>query len=81
MSTPLQHQRRFTNYDLGFGVRPKLRLCRVQEILLQKRVLDPPPSRRNLINLLEEGVIDGKLTSYGWVVYEDSFLRWLKAFD
>lgn len=77
MSTVLT-QRRFTNYDFGFQIRPTLRLSRVREILEGSRVMDPLPSKRNLIDLLEEGVIEGKLTRYGWLVFEDSFLRWLR---
>jgi hypothetical protein len=80
MSTVLQ-QRLFRSYDPGFRVRPTLRLCRVQEILEELRVMDPLPSRRNLIDLLEEGVIEGNLTRYGWLVYEESFLQWLKQLN
>jgi len=80
MSTVLA-PRRFTNYDFGFQIRPSLRLSRVLEILQHSRVMDPLPSKRNLIDLLEEGVIEGKITRYGWLVFEDSFLQWLREIN
>ncbi len=80
MSTVLQ-QRLFANYELSFTIRPTLRLSRVRDILKAHRVIDPLPSRRNLIDLLEEGVIEGTLSRYGWLVYEDSFLKWLKELN
>lgn len=79
MSTALH--RRFTNYDFGFEIRPTLRLSRVMEIVKGSRIMDPPPTRRNLMHLLEEGVIEGNLTSYGWLVYEDSLLKWIRSIN
>lgn len=81
MSAVMQQQRRFTNYDFGFRVRKSLRLCRVMELLQQSEFMDPIPTRRNITDLLEEGTIEGKLTDYGWIVYEDSLLSWLKQFS
>jgi hypothetical protein len=65
-------------YQLNFATRPMLRLSAVEQIIRSNRLLVPPPSRPKLIALIEEGRIDGKLTEYGWVVYEDSFLAWVK---
>jgi hypothetical protein len=80
MSTVLQPTL-FPKYELTFKIRPALRLSRVHEILKTHRVMDPLPSRRNLIDLLEEGVIEGTLSRYGWLVYEDSFLKWLRELN
>lgn len=81
MSTVLHQQRRFTNYDFGFQIRRTVRLCRALEILEASQVTDPLPTRRNLVDLLEEGIIEGKLSRYGWLVYEDSFLNWIRNFN
>lgn len=64
-------------YDFGFKVRPTLRLSRVEEILRATRIIEPVPSRRTLINLIQEGIIEGKQTRFGYVVYEDSFKDWI----
>jgi hypothetical protein len=80
MSSALQ-QPLFPKYQLSFTIRPTLRLSRVEEILKTHRVMDPLPSRRNLIDLLEEGVLEGTLSRYGWLVYEESFLAWLRALN
>lgn len=68
-------------YDFGFDIRRSLRLVRVEEILRQTGVIDPVPSRANLIELIEDGRLDGKLTSYGYIVYEDSFKTWVAGFQ
>lgn len=65
------------NYSFGFAPRPVLRLNYVEEILQKQRIITPAPSRKNLIGLIEEGQLEGKLTSYGWVVFEDSFQAWV----
>jgi hypothetical protein len=67
-------------YDFGFKVRPTLRLSRVEEILRTTRIIEPLPSRRTLINLITEGIIEGKQTSFGYVVYEDSFKSWVHQY-
>lgn len=80
MSAAVQ-QRRFTNYDFGFQIRRTLRLSLVMALLGKSEFMSPLPTRRNITDLLEEGVIEGRLTDYGWIVYEDSFLAWLKQFS
>ena len=65
-------------YHINFATRPLLRLSAVEQIIRTNRLLVPPPSRPKLVALIEEGRIQGKRTEYGWVVYEDSFLAWVK---
>ena len=68
-------------YDFGFAIRPSMRLAHVEEILTKTRVIFPIPSRRYLIQLIEEGRLDGKRTDFGYVVYEDSFKNWIAQFQ
>ncbi|MBK9155414.1 MAG: hypothetical protein IPM25_14575 [Chloracidobacterium sp.] len=44
----------------------------------------PPPSRQTLIKLCEDGTLEtagDRPTPMGWLVFEDSFLAWLKKLD
>jgi hypothetical protein len=50
------------------------RLCDVETVL--SRVMSSTPSRTTLLNWLDEGRLEGKRMSFGWIVYESS----LKAF-
>lgn len=68
-------------FDFGFKLEPCLRLQRVEEILREQRIFDPIPSRNTLIKLIEDGTLDGLLTSVGYVVYESSFIAWVKSFQ
>lgn len=68
-------------YDFGFGIRRTLRLVRVEEILRQSGVIDPVPSRPYLIAQIEEGKLEGKLTDFGYVVYEESFKQWVADYQ
>lgn len=68
-----------TKHLLDSPTRPVLRLSEIERLIKKHRILTPVPSRPSLIKLIEAGVFesagDGP-TSYGWLVYEDSFLRW-----
>ena len=69
-------------YDFGFKVHPKLRLCEIEQILRQTRVIVPVPSRSTLIKLIEDGTLKGLMPShsqFGYLVYEDSFQEWVKS--
>lgn len=66
-------------FDFGFTTEPCLRLQRVEEILRRKRILDPAPSRPTLIKLIEDGTLEGIKTSVGYVVYEYSFVAWVRS--
>ena len=65
-------------YKLDFSPRSMLRLSMVEQIIRDNRLLVPAPSRPKLIALIEEGRMQGKRTEYGWLVFEDSFLAWIK---
>ncbi len=65
-------------------VRPKMRLSEIERILKDNRAIVPVPSRQTLIRMCESGVLEtptGKPGRSGWLVYEDSFLKWLKSLD
>ncbi|MET0646395.1 MAG: hypothetical protein ABW208_07215 [Pyrinomonadaceae bacterium] len=68
-------------YDFGFTVRPALRLREIELILRRTRVITPVPSRPTLIGLIECGKLEGRKLSHGWMVYEDSFKKWVKSFQ
>jgi hypothetical protein len=67
-------------YDFGFAPRPILKLCFVQELIAQRNLIKPPPSRNTLIARIEDGTIEGyfnpDLNCY--VVFEDSFKDWIR---
>lgn len=66
-------------YDFGFPTRRMLRLCQIEEIMKQKAIITPPPSRSYYLRKLEDGTLEGTRTEFGWVVYEDSFKAWVKS--
>ena len=74
-------------YSFPFKVRPALRLREIEAALRSSRVIIPVPSRPTLIGLIEAGTLEGfKLTqvqkkSQSWLVYEDSFHKWVKSFQ
>jgi hypothetical protein len=68
-------------YDFGFSVRRKLRLCQIEEIMKQSLIINPPPSRSYYLKKLEDGTLDGYRTEFGWVVFEDSFKAWVKRLE
>ena len=63
--------------------RTKLRLSEIERLIRKHRIVIPPISQRRLREMCEEGVFataprrDGK----HWLVYEDSFLDWVKKMD
>jgi len=64
--------------------RTKLRLSEVERLIRTHRIIVPPLSRRRLVELCEDGTFEtvGKKGSgRSWLVYEDSFLRWVKSLD
>jgi hypothetical protein len=73
-----------TERTLDTKTRTKLRLSELERLIRKHRVIIPPPSRQALIALCEDGTFEtagGKPTSLGWLVYEDSFLEWIKNLD
>lgn len=69
---------------LPFGIRPKLKLSEVERLIRRHRIITPCPARQTLIGFCEDGTFDTvgtSPTSFGWLVYEDSFWRWARSFD
>ena len=66
-------------YKLDFSHRPTMRLVRVLEVLTQLNIIDPIPSRRTIIRWIESGKLEGKRSSVGYIVYEDSLKEWIKS--
>jgi hypothetical protein len=64
--------------------RPKLRLAEIERLIKKYRLIVPPPSRQALHKLCQDGTLETSTTSptsFGWMVYEDSFLEWIKSLD
>jgi hypothetical protein len=59
-----------------FPIDKALRLSAVEEVLSE--VINPPPSRSTLLNWIDEGKLEGKHLSFGWVVYESSVRRFVQ---
>lgn len=69
---------------LGFQPRPKLKLSEIERLIKEHRIIVPCPSRQTLIEMCEDGTFEtvgGQATTGGWLVYEDSFLKWAKRLD
>ena len=69
---------------LEFVPRPKLRLSEIERLIKEHRIIIPPPSRQTLVRMCEAGTFEtvgARPTSAGWLVFEDSFLKWLKSLD
>lgn len=64
-------------FRFDFAPRPLLRLFEIEEIIKQQRVMRTPPSRNTLIQMCEDGTLEGSKTRFGWLVYEDSFENWV----
>ena len=64
--------------------RSKLRLSEIEDLMKKHRIIVPPLSRRTLTKMCEEGAFEtagGKPTSFGWLVYEDSFWNWARKLN
>jgi hypothetical protein len=66
------------------NIRPKLRLAEVQRLIERNRIIVPTPSRRTLTRMCEDGRLEAASHEpgpLGWLVYEDSFWKWVKSLD
>ncbi len=73
-----------TKQLLDLSPRPKLRLSEIERLIRKHRIIVPVPSRRTLISLCEDGTLEAapRASSHNsWLVYEDSFLAWVKNLD
>jgi hypothetical protein len=66
-------------YKFEFATRTMLRLSDIEEILEEQRIFRTLPSRKNLIEMCEEGIFEATKTRYGWMVFEDSFDGWVQS--
>ena len=69
---------------LNSEMRPVMRLSEVEKMIKRHRIITPPPSRKTLQRMCEDGTFDAvgnAPTSLGWLIYEDSFLRWVDTLD
>jgi len=68
---------------LDLSPRPKLRLSEVERLIRKHRIIVPTPSRRTLVAMCEAGELETPTKTPGetWLVYEDSFLKWVKRLD
>jgi hypothetical protein len=66
------------------SVRPKIRLAEVDRLIRRHRIIIPPLSRATLLKMCEDGTFETAgtgPTNLGWLVYEDSFVRWVDSLD
>ena len=66
------------------NIRPKLRLSEVQRLIERNRIIVPTPTRRTLSNMCEDGRLETAAnppSKLGWLVYEDSFWKWVRSLD
>ncbi len=72
-----------TQQLLDLSPRPKLRLSEIERLIRVHRIITPPLSRRTLTTLCEDGTLDATQDKRNqiWLVYEDSFLKWIKDLD
>ena len=64
--------------------RTKLRLGEIERLIRRNRIIVPPPTLKTLIAMCEDGTFEtvgNGPTKLGWLVYEDSFLKWISSLD
>jgi len=62
-------------------LRPIIRLSEVERLIKRHRIIIPPLSRKTLQRMCEDGTFESPSIApgqLGWLVYEDSFLRWVE---
>jgi len=68
----------------GTAIRPKLKLSEIEHLIKKHRIIQPCPARQTLIGFCEDGTFEtsgNAPTSLGWLVYEESFWKWVRSFD
>ena len=71
-----------TQQILDLTPRTKLRLSEVERLIRVHRIVVPPLSRRTLLEMCENGTLEtAPRSGRAWLVYEDSFLKWVKNLD
>lgn len=67
---------------LNTAVRPVLRLSEAEKLIRRHRIILPPPSRKTLQRMCEDGTFESvgnAPTNLGWLIYEDSFYKWVES--
>lgn len=67
-----------TPFSLGFVPRPLLRIGFVEQIIKRDRIIIPCFTRPTMIEMIEKGILEGTKSNFGWLIYEDSFIKWIK---
>ena len=71
-----------TKHLLDNAPRTVLRLSEIERLIRNHRIIVPPLSRPKLIELINSGTFEtagSEPTTLGWLVYEDSFLKWVDS--
>ena len=71
-------------HSLDLPLRTKIRLSEIERLIRKHRIIVPPLSRRALVAMCEDGTFETakrKSPGQSWLVYEDSFLDWLRRMD
>ena len=69
---------------LDLEPRPKLRISEIERLIRIHRIITPPLSRRKIIAMCEDGTLEHaprRNAGTNYLVYEDSFLKWVKGLD
>jgi len=64
--------------------RARLRLTEVERLIKKHRIIVPPLSRSTLVHMCEDGTFETagtRPTNIGWLVFEDSFWKWVASLD
>ncbi len=69
---------------MDLSPRTKLRLTEIDRLIRKHRIIVPPLTRRALTAMCEDGTFETvgtAPTKLGWLVFEDSFLKWVTSLD
>ena len=73
-----------TKQLLDLAPRTKLRISEVERLIRIHRIIVPPLSRRTLVTMCEDGTLEHaprRQARANYLVYEDSFLKWVESLD
>lgn len=79
-----KHKKKTMQHTLQQKTRTKLRLGEVERLIKAHKIIVPAPCRSTLVKLCENGTFEtvgDRPTSFGWLVYEDSFWKWVGEMD
>ncbi|MCA1590777.1 MAG: hypothetical protein LC730_04845 [Acidobacteria bacterium] len=71
-----------TKHSLNADKGARLRLSEIHRLIKVHKIMVPPPSRATLAKLCESGTFEtvgNAPTTFGWLVYENSFWKWVEA--